>query len=135
MDDPNSVPEADKDFTRDVFDDTHLNMELAIAKSGNGPKYAKVTRCLRDKNRLPTSDSTQKQRGNEEGTEEGPMVAAKTGRRHHSSRSPLERKRVWELEVQEWGRLRALPGRQDESHHSNTDRAHRCRHPSRRHRH
>jgi hypothetical protein len=53
MDDPNSAPEVDKDFTRDVFDDTHLNMDLAITKSVNGPENAKVTRCLRDKNGLP----------------------------------------------------------------------------------
>jgi hypothetical protein len=52
IDDPN-VPEADKDFTPDVFDDTYLNMELAIPRTGDGPEYARVTKRLRDKDGLP----------------------------------------------------------------------------------
>jgi hypothetical protein len=48
-----SVPEADKDFTPDVFDDTYVNMELAVPRDGDGPEYAKVTRRLRDKDGLP----------------------------------------------------------------------------------
>jgi hypothetical protein len=43
------VPEADDDFTPDVFDDTYLNMEVAIPRDGDGPEFAKVTRRLRDK--------------------------------------------------------------------------------------
>ena len=42
-----SVPEADDDFTPDVFDDTYLNMELAIPRDGDGPEFAKVTKRLR----------------------------------------------------------------------------------------
>jgi hypothetical protein len=34
------IPEANKDFTPDVFDDTYLNMELAIPRDSNGPKVA-----------------------------------------------------------------------------------------------
>ena len=37
----------------DVFDDTHLNIELAIPRDGDGPDFARVTKCLRDKDRLP----------------------------------------------------------------------------------
>ena len=47
------VPEADEGFTPDVFDDTYLNMELAVPRDGDGPEFAKVTRRLRDKDGLP----------------------------------------------------------------------------------
>jgi hypothetical protein len=48
------VPEADDDeFTPDVFDDTCMDMELAIPRDGDGPELAKVTRHLRDKDGLP----------------------------------------------------------------------------------
>jgi hypothetical protein len=47
-----SVPEADDYFTPDVFDNTYVNMELAIPRDGDGPEFAKVTRRLRDKNGL-----------------------------------------------------------------------------------
>ena len=47
------LPEADSDFTPDVYDDTYLNMELAIARDGDGPEFAKVTKRLRDKDGLP----------------------------------------------------------------------------------
>jgi hypothetical protein len=33
-----------------VFDDTYVNMELAIPRDGDGPEFAKVTKRLRDKN-------------------------------------------------------------------------------------
>ncbi len=49
-----TVPEADDGFTPDVFDDTYLNMELAIPRDGDdGPEFAKVTKRLRDKDGLP----------------------------------------------------------------------------------
>jgi hypothetical protein len=35
------VPEADKDFTQHVFDDTYLKMELAIPRDGDGPVYTR----------------------------------------------------------------------------------------------
>jgi hypothetical protein len=34
------ISEADKDFTPDVFDNTYLNMELAIPRDSDGPKFA-----------------------------------------------------------------------------------------------
>jgi hypothetical protein len=34
------VPEADKDFDPDVYDDTYVNMELAIPRDGEGPEVA-----------------------------------------------------------------------------------------------
>jgi hypothetical protein len=34
------ILEADKDFTPDVFDDTYLNMELAVRRDSDGPKFA-----------------------------------------------------------------------------------------------
>lgn len=49
-----TVPEAEDGFTPDVFDDTYLNMELAIPRDGDdGPEFAKVTKRLRDKDGLP----------------------------------------------------------------------------------
>jgi hypothetical protein len=47
------ISEADKDFTPDVFDDTYLNMELAIPRDSNGPEFARVTKRLKDKDGLP----------------------------------------------------------------------------------
>ena len=47
------VPEADDEFTPDMFDDTYLNMELAVPRDGDGPDFAKVTRRLRDKDGKP----------------------------------------------------------------------------------
>jgi hypothetical protein len=44
-----SVPEADKDFTRDFFDDTDLTTELAIPRDASGPEYARAATRLRDK--------------------------------------------------------------------------------------
>jgi hypothetical protein len=47
------ILEADKDFTLDVFDDTYLNMELAIPRDSDGPEFARVTKRLKDKDGLP----------------------------------------------------------------------------------
>ena len=47
------MPEADTNFTSDVFDDTCLNMELAITRYGDVPEFSKVTKRLRDKEGLP----------------------------------------------------------------------------------
>jgi hypothetical protein len=52
MEEDPSVPETDKEFTRDFFHDTHLSTELAILKDGNGPEFARVARRLRDKDAL-----------------------------------------------------------------------------------
>ena len=48
------VPEADQQFTPDVFDDWYLNMELALPHGDEAtPQYAKVTKRLRDANGIP----------------------------------------------------------------------------------
>ena len=47
------LPEADEEFTPEVFDDTYLNMELALPRSGGEVEFAKVTMRLRDKDGLP----------------------------------------------------------------------------------
>ena len=47
------MPEADADFTPDVFDGTYLNMFLVIPRDGDGPSLAKVAKRLRDKDGLP----------------------------------------------------------------------------------
>jgi hypothetical protein len=47
------ISEAYKDFTPDVFDDTYLNMELAIPRDSDGPEFARVTKRLKDKDGLP----------------------------------------------------------------------------------
>jgi hypothetical protein len=44
-----SIPEANKDFTRDFFDDTDLTTELAIPRDASGPEYARAATRLRDK--------------------------------------------------------------------------------------
>ena len=47
------VPEADEEFTPDVFDNTYLNMQLAVPREGDaGHEFAKVTRQVRDKDGL-----------------------------------------------------------------------------------
>ena len=48
-----NVPEAYADFTPDMFDKIYLNFFLAIPRDGDGPKFSKVTKRLRDKGRLP----------------------------------------------------------------------------------
>ena len=45
--------EADANFTPDMFDNTYLNMELAIPIDGDGPDFVKVTKSLRDNNGMP----------------------------------------------------------------------------------
>ena len=48
------VPEADQQFTPDVFDNQYLNMELALPHGDEAtPQYAKVTKRLRDANGIP----------------------------------------------------------------------------------
>ena len=48
------VPEADQQFTSDVFNDRYLNMELALPHGDAAtPQYAKVTKRLRDANGIP----------------------------------------------------------------------------------
>lgn len=45
------IPEEDESFTPDTFDDTYLNMKIALPRGGGDPKdvqFAKVTKRLRD---------------------------------------------------------------------------------------
>jgi hypothetical protein len=42
------ISEANKDFTPDVFEDTYINMELAIPRDSDGPEFARVTKRLKD---------------------------------------------------------------------------------------
>ena len=51
------MPEADSDFTPYVFDNTYLNMGLAIPRDGDGPEFSKVTKPLREKDGLPIGRS------------------------------------------------------------------------------
>ena len=51
--DDKNLPEADALFTPDVFDDTYVNMELALPRSGGEVEFARVTKRLRDKDGLP----------------------------------------------------------------------------------
>ena len=46
------MPEADANFTLDLFDDTYLNMELDIPIYGDEPDFSKVTKRLWDKDGL-----------------------------------------------------------------------------------
>ena len=48
-----NVQEADKDFTPDTYDDTYLNMELALPRDGAEVQFGRVVKRLRDKDGLP----------------------------------------------------------------------------------
>ena len=48
-----SVPEAENDFSPDVYDSIYLNMEVVIPRDRNGPGFYQVTRSFLDKGRLP----------------------------------------------------------------------------------
>ena len=45
--------EADQDFTPDAYDDTYLNMELALPRNGAEVQFGRVVKRLRDKDGLP----------------------------------------------------------------------------------
>jgi Reverse transcriptase (RNA-dependent DNA polymerase) len=47
------IPEADETFTPDIFDDTYLNMELALPRGGGEVEFARVVKRMRDKDGLP----------------------------------------------------------------------------------
>lgn len=47
------IKEADQSFTPDAYDDTYLNMELALPRDGGEVQYARVVKRLRDKDGLP----------------------------------------------------------------------------------
>ena len=48
-----SIKEADDDFTPDTFDDTYLNMELALPRDGAEVQFGRVVKRLRDKDGIP----------------------------------------------------------------------------------
>ena len=48
-----SIREADQDFTPDSFDDTYLNMELALPRDGAEVQFGRVVKRLRDKDGIP----------------------------------------------------------------------------------
>ncbi len=48
-----AIREADQDFTPDSFDDTYLNMELALPREGREVQFGRVVNRLRDKDGLP----------------------------------------------------------------------------------
>ena len=47
------VPEADIQPTAEVFNDTYLNMELALPRDGGEVEFGRVVKRLRDKNGIP----------------------------------------------------------------------------------
>jgi hypothetical protein len=47
------IPEANKDFTPDMFSNTCLNTEVAVPRDSDGPKFTQATKRLKDKDRLP----------------------------------------------------------------------------------
>ena len=53
------IPEADATFTPEVFEDTYLNMELALPRDKPGPEFARVTKRLHDYNGLPIGTDNQ----------------------------------------------------------------------------
>ena len=48
-----SLREADADFTPDAYDDTYLNMELALPRDGAEVQFGRVVKRFRDKDGLP----------------------------------------------------------------------------------
>jgi hypothetical protein len=52
INDPN-LKEADQEFTPDAYDDTYLNMELALPRDGGEVQFGRVVKRLRDKDGLP----------------------------------------------------------------------------------
>ena len=48
-----TIKEADQDFTPDSFDDTYLNMELALPREGGEVQFGRVVKRLRDRDGLP----------------------------------------------------------------------------------
>ena len=53
------ISEADATFTPDVFDDAYLKMQLALPQDEPGPEFARVTKRLRNNNRLPIGSANQ----------------------------------------------------------------------------
>ena len=51
------IKEADATFTPEVFDDTYLNMELALSREGEDTTLAHVTKRLKYANGLPIGTS------------------------------------------------------------------------------
>ena len=49
----NNIKEAEATFTPEVFDDTYLNMELALPREVGKTTCAHVTKRLKDANGLP----------------------------------------------------------------------------------
>ena len=47
------IPEADDEFTPDIFEDTYLNMELALDRGGEHPEIARVTKRMKDRDGRP----------------------------------------------------------------------------------
>ncbi len=47
------LKEADQEFTPDTYDDTYLNMELAVPRDGAEVQFGRVVKRLRDKDGLP----------------------------------------------------------------------------------
>ena len=45
------IPEADDTFDPEYFDENYLNMELDLDRQGEGPKFARVTKRLKDKDK------------------------------------------------------------------------------------
>ena len=52
-----NIKEADAKFTPEVFDDTYLNMELALPRDGGDTTFTCVTKCLKDANGFPIGTS------------------------------------------------------------------------------
>lgn len=48
-----SLREADTEFTPDAYDDTYLNMELALPCEGAEVQFGRVVKRLRDKDGIP----------------------------------------------------------------------------------
>ena len=52
-----NIKEVDATFAPEVFDDTYLNMELALPRDGGETTFARVTKRLKDANGFPIGTS------------------------------------------------------------------------------
>ena len=52
-----NIKEADANFTTEVFDDTYLNMELALPRDKGETTFSCVTKSPKDANGLPIGTS------------------------------------------------------------------------------
>ena len=52
------IPESDDEFDPELFDN-YVNMEISIDRNDDGPKFARVTKKLKEKDGLPIGTASE----------------------------------------------------------------------------